>query len=155
MGAIASQITSLTIVYSTVYSGADQRKHQSSASLAFVRGLHRWSVNSTVTCPHRVNDDMCESIDGLVCGTCFLDIEKRFDTIDYDILLEKLKYYGINGHERREWILDELRNRFCTIFATNSGQLALAIRKLHALIQEDPYNVMYTLVRWYLTESRH
>ena len=37
MGAIASQITSLTIVYSTVYSDADQRKHQSSASLAFVR----------------------------------------------------------------------------------------------------------------------
>ena len=36
MGAIASQITSLTIVYSTVYSDADQRKHQSSASLAFV-----------------------------------------------------------------------------------------------------------------------
>ena len=35
MGAIASQITSLTIVYSTVYSDADQRKHQSSASLAF------------------------------------------------------------------------------------------------------------------------
>ena len=36
MGAIASLITSLTIVYSTVYSDADQRKHQSSASLAFV-----------------------------------------------------------------------------------------------------------------------
>ena len=35
MGAMASQITSLTIVYSTVYSGADQWKHQSSASLAF------------------------------------------------------------------------------------------------------------------------
>ena len=40
MGAIASQITSLTIVYSTVYWDADQRKHQSSASLAFVRGIH-------------------------------------------------------------------------------------------------------------------
>ena len=38
MGAVASQITSLTIVYSTVYSDADQRKQQSSASLAFVRG---------------------------------------------------------------------------------------------------------------------
>ena len=38
MRAMASQITSLTIVYSTVYSGADQRKHQSSASLAFVWG---------------------------------------------------------------------------------------------------------------------
>ena len=45
MDAIASQITSLTIV-STVYSDADQRKHQSSASLAFVRGIHRWPGNS-------------------------------------------------------------------------------------------------------------
>ena len=46
MGMIASQITSLTIVNSTVYWGADQRKHQSSASLAFVQGIHRWLVNS-------------------------------------------------------------------------------------------------------------
>ena len=46
MGVIASQITSLTIAYSTVYSDADQRKHQSSASLAFVRGIHRGPVNS-------------------------------------------------------------------------------------------------------------
>ena len=46
MGTIASQITSLTIVYSTIYSDADQRKHQSSASLAFVRGIHRGPVNS-------------------------------------------------------------------------------------------------------------
>ena len=49
MGGMASQITSLTIVYSTVYSGADQRKHQSSAWLAFVWGIHRWPVNS----PHK------------------------------------------------------------------------------------------------------
>ena len=49
MGAIASQITSLTIVYSIVCSDADQRKHQSSASLAFVRGIHRGPVNS----PHK------------------------------------------------------------------------------------------------------
>ena len=49
MGAIASQITSLTIVHSTVYSDTDQRKHQSSASLAFVRGIHRGPVNS----PHK------------------------------------------------------------------------------------------------------
>ena len=49
MGAIASQITSLTIVYSTVYSDADQRKHQSSVSLVFVRGIHRGPVNS----PHK------------------------------------------------------------------------------------------------------
>ena len=49
MGAMASQITNFTIAYSTVYSGADQRKYQSSASLAFVRGIHRWPVNS----PHK------------------------------------------------------------------------------------------------------
>ena len=41
MGMMASRITSLTIVYSTVYSGANQRKHQRSASLAFVWGIHR------------------------------------------------------------------------------------------------------------------
>ena len=45
MGAMVSKITGLTIVYSTVYSGADQRKHQSSASLAYVRGNHQWPVN--------------------------------------------------------------------------------------------------------------
>ena len=49
MDAIASQISSLTIVYSTVYSDADQRKHQSFASLAFVWGIHRGPVNS----PHK------------------------------------------------------------------------------------------------------
>ena len=41
MTTMASQITSLTVIYSTVYSDADQRKHQSSASLAFVWGIHR------------------------------------------------------------------------------------------------------------------
>ena len=49
MGAMASQITSLMIIYSTIYSGTDQRKHQISVSLAFVRGIHRWPVNS----PHK------------------------------------------------------------------------------------------------------
>ena len=49
MDAIVSQITSLTIVYSTVCSAADQRKHQSSESLAFVWGIHRGQVNS----PHK------------------------------------------------------------------------------------------------------
>ena len=46
MSATASQITGLMIVYSMVYAGLDQRKHQSSASLAFVRGIHRWPVTS-------------------------------------------------------------------------------------------------------------
>ena len=49
MSMMASQITSLTIVYSIVYSGAVQRKHQTSEPLAFVWGIHRRPVNS----PHK------------------------------------------------------------------------------------------------------
>ena len=62
MGTIASQIISLTIVYSTVYSDADERKHQSSASLAFVRGIHlgpgtsphKWPVTRKISPFHDV-----------------------------------------------------------------------------------------------------
>ena len=46
MSAMSSQTTSFTIVYLTVYSGADQRKHQNSASPTFVRGIHQLPVNS-------------------------------------------------------------------------------------------------------------
>ena len=49
MGVMASQITSPSIVCSAVCSGADQRQHQSSATLAFVKRIHRWPVNS----PHK------------------------------------------------------------------------------------------------------
>ena len=57
MSVMVSQITGVSIVYSVVVSGADQRKHQSSASLAFVRAIHRWPVNS----PHKrpVTRKMC------------------------------------------------------------------------------------------------
>ena len=46
MRAMASQIACVSIVCSTICSGTDQRKHQSSASLAIVRGIHRWPVDS-------------------------------------------------------------------------------------------------------------
>ena len=45
----ASKITRVSIVCSTIHLGADQRKHQTSASMAFVRGIHRWPANS----PHK------------------------------------------------------------------------------------------------------
>ena len=69
-GVIATQITGLTIVYSIVYSNTDQRKHQSAASLAFMRGMHRGPVNS----PHKWPlmrkrfpfDDVIMSSNGLV-----------------------------------------------------------------------------------------
>ena len=76
MGAVASQIPSLAIVYSTVYSGAYQRKLQRSASLAFVRGIHRWPVNS----PHKGPvtrkmfpfDDVMMSLDTCIGHLCML-----------------------------------------------------------------------------------
>ena len=52
MSAMASQITSLTIVYSNVYSGADQRKLQSSASLAFMSGIHQFPAQRASTAEH-------------------------------------------------------------------------------------------------------
>ena len=74
MGAIASQISSLTIVYSTVYSGADQRKHQSSASLTFVWGINRWPVNSPhkwpVTRKMSPSDDVIMKFVQLICRSC-------------------------------------------------------------------------------------
>ena len=77
MSVMASQIISLRIVYSTIYSVTDERKHQSSASLAFVMGVHQWPVNSPHQRPVTQNmfpiDDvvmqMCEHIDGY--GVCF------------------------------------------------------------------------------------
>ena len=74
MSAIASQITSPAIVCSTVYSGADQRKHQSSASLAFAWGIHRRPVNSpdkwSVTRKMFQFDDMIMHLFGLL-HICF------------------------------------------------------------------------------------
>ena len=57
MNVMASQITSVSMVCSNICSGADKKKHHSSTSLAFVRGIHRWPVNS----PHK----------GQFCGKCF------------------------------------------------------------------------------------
>ena len=70
MGAMASQITGISIVCSTVCSDADQRKHQSSASLAFVRGIHRWPVNF----PHKrpVTRKMFP-FDDVIMNTALLD----------------------------------------------------------------------------------
>ena len=80
MGAIASRITSLTIVCTIVYSGADQRKQQSSASLAFVRGrgIHRGPVNSphkrpvTRKCLRLMTSSWTISIEYIHCGFALL-----------------------------------------------------------------------------------
>ena len=79
MGAMASLITILTIVYLTVYSGADQRKHQSSASLAFVRGIHRWLVYS----PHKwpVMRKMLQFDDVIIISSTFQNTRPQSMTV--------------------------------------------------------------------------
>ena len=82
MSAIASPITSVSIANSTDFSGADQIKHQSSASLAFVKGIHRWPVNFL----HK----------GPVSGKCFhlitsswqMWVDRRVIIIRYNAILE-------------------------------------------------------------------
>ena len=72
MGAIASQITNLTIVYSIVYSDADQRKHQSSASLAFVRGIHLGPVPQMATGSYAENVSIWWRHHGAMLMQCYL-----------------------------------------------------------------------------------
>ena len=45
MSMMASKVASFTIVYTTIYSAIHERKYQSSASVAFAPGIHRWPVN--------------------------------------------------------------------------------------------------------------
>ena len=96
MGAMASQITSLTILYSTVYSDANQRKHQSSASLGFVRGIHQWPVNS----PHKWS--ATRKCFHLMTSSCAWTI--RMGTISmmktYDITITSISYVpsAVLGH---------------------------------------------------------
>ena len=109
MGAVASQITSRTIVKPTVHSGTDQRKHQSSASLAFVRGIHRWPMNSS----HKVTrkmfpfDDviMVPQIRGLAATECterlgecrWMELHKNSVTV----VLLHVCYHRIGGNTGR------------------------------------------------------
>ena len=80
MGAMTSQITSLTIVYSTVYSGEDLRKYQSSASLAFVRGSHRSLGNF----PHK----------GPVTRKMFVDVD--VDDVIMNYFIRNLYVYSVH-----------------------------------------------------------
>ena len=77
MSPMASQITGFTSIYSTVCSGLDQRKHQSSALLAFVRGIHRWPMNSSHKGP--VTRKMFP-FDDVIMGSCrYRQIVQTYD----------------------------------------------------------------------------
>ena len=93
MGTIASQITSLMTAYSTVYSDADQRKRQSSASLAFVRGIHRGPVNSLHKWPVTRKKF---PFDDVIMYFCWCPNSLRQQHISRDVIYYVL-CWGING----------------------------------------------------------
>ena len=119
MSSIASQITSLTIVYSAVYSGADQRKHHSSASLVFVLGIHRGPVNS----PHKrpVTRKMFPFDDVIMAWPCVYDM---------DTLYVLLQLRGIYCSTVRA-----ITKSSSTFSATNISSNITSILRLHATIQ--------------------
>ena len=89
MGAMASQIISLTIVYSTVYSRCRSKKHQSSASLAFVRRIDRWPVNS----PHK--GQVTRKMFSLMTSSCRLNtIIATLGPISLTIFPSQFKFDG-------------------------------------------------------------
>ena len=103
MGAMASQITRLTIVYSTLYSGADQRKHQGSASLAFVRGIHRWPVNS----PHKwpVMRKMSPFDDVIIiCYICRCELNLGVDPADITLGLRLRLHQALCSKPFKLWV---------------------------------------------------
>ena len=73
--------------------------------------------HSTTTCLHRVTDDWLQNIDdNLITGACFLDVEKCFNAINHKILLQKLKWHGIDNKELF-WFKNYLTNRRqCTFY---------------------------------------
>ena len=96
MGAMASRITSLTIVYSSVYSDAYQRKHQSSASLAFVWGIHLWPANPQHKGP--ITRKMFRFNDVIMVPTAFTRILRGCTTSTGGMSrfqLNKIKTHGI------------------------------------------------------------
>ena len=117
-GAISSRIT---IVYSTVYSGANQRKHRGSESLAFVRGIHRWLVNS----PHKgpVTRKMFPFDDVIM----EIDVSQALNVMTYfpHLQLPRCMWHReLIGHlktadksGKRSWILIMISNILQTIYS--------------------------------------
>ena len=113
MTTMASQITSLTIVYSTVYSVEDQRKHHSSASLAFVQGIHRWPVNSQHKGP--VTQKMFPFDDIIVCCIWLLfdtgsvyhipQVQSRYNTPFYSVWPRHGEWQALYIGIERSWSL--------------------------------------------------
>ena len=137
MSVMASQITSLTIVYSTIYSGSDQRKHQSFASLAFVWGIH-WSQrvsnvanvsiwwhhhakhNELGTNGHQLIDDLANTFFGNVPQSSVKKLS----------LAQVIVTEQVTNHYLSQWCLSSLMHICATMnpFDISQGFLSLSLK---------------------------
>ena len=92
MSAMAPQITGLMVLFSTVYLDADQRKYQSSASLAFVRGIHRWPVYDRKKRP--VTRKKIPFDDAIMIHSWFMNMVQWFQTKNDDQLTSTKQCFG-------------------------------------------------------------
>ena len=144
MSATASQITSLTIVNSTVCSGTDQRKHKSSALLAFVRGIDRWPVKypqkgsvtrkkASIWWLHHMNGEYryrLLSINSMKCQCVFrFQVRITWDTTDVNDKEKESKKRECRCIYGRSWYISKtIPIRFPCTMSTNS---------YHGLVSSD------------------
>ena len=91
LSAMKPQITGVLIVYWSVYSGLDQRKHQNSTSLTFERGIHWWPENlphkGSVTQKMHLSDDVIMKVSTYILqGLCHLQQGITLDTMHLGFL---------------------------------------------------------------------
>ena len=127
MGAMASQITSLTIVYATVCSGADLSKHGISASLAFVWGIHRWPIfRWPVNSPHKwpVTGKMFP-FDDVIMGLCFWKWDFKYMVLWYLVWIMQLLLFtecrNQNSGNKTRYLQEEEPITLWPILLTESG----------------------------------
>ena len=134
MSAMASQITSLTIVYSMVFSDADQRKHQSSASLAFVRGIHLWPVNSPHKGPVTLKMFPFGDVIMLRCimGFKLPKLKKIYEIIWNGTAINLLQITVLNWAEKTENKCAHMINNTCTKHHTEQGHGLVGLRACYS-----------------------
>ena len=142
MGAMTSQTTNVSIVYSTVCSGADQTKHQSSASLAFVRGIHRWPMNSTHKGPIRWKmfpfDDVIMLYHKMLIGVFSHHLPRLNNKKTYmwrkhtlDAKRWELTWLCLFTCHRRYWVAISLE---CLWLLTGPNELTLSINNFRGIV---------------------
>ena len=135
MGTIASQITSLTIVYSTVYSDADQRKHQSSASLAFVWGIHPGQMasnaeNVSIWWRHYGDTEYSSNIEMPLKWEWIAVPAPREPKLDF--LISPLWHLRCMSHKHRFGFISE--NIHCSTFMSTPNHIKNCVWKNWSLI---------------------